>query len=48
MDREATLREIADSKLRLLLAHNRLLKCADATVVDTALFYNAANRKSPP
>ena len=44
----AALREVADSKLRRLLAYNKSGNCADIHVGDSALFYNAQNRKSSP
>ena len=44
----ATLREIAHSKLRRLLARNKTFNCAERDVGDMALFYKAQNRKSSP
>ena len=38
---EAALKEIANSKLRRLLAYNKTFDCADIKVGDTVLFYKA-------
>ena len=48
MAQEAALKEVANSKLRRLLAHNKTFNCADIKVGDTALFYKAPHRKSHP
>ena len=45
---EPTLKEIAKSKLRRLLAHNKTFYCAEIDVGDMALFCKAQNRKSSP
>ena len=44
----ATLKEIANSKLRRPSAHNETFKCAELDVGDMLLFYTARNRKSSP
>ena len=46
--REATLGEIAKSKLRRLLAQNKSFNCTDVAVGDSVLFYKAKSRKSSP
>ena len=43
---EATLKDIAKSKLRRLLARNKTPNCAEIDVGDMAIFYKAQNRKS--
>ena len=45
---EATLKEIANSKLRRSLARNKSSSRADTTVGDSALFYKAQSRKGCP
>ena len=45
---EATLEEVANSKLRRLLARNDTFKCAGIDVGDMVLFYKAQNTKSLP
>ena len=45
---EATLREVANSKLRRLLAHNQTFSCAEIDVGDMVLFFKAQSRKSSP
>ncbi len=48
MAQEATLEEMANSKLRRLLARNRSFNPPDVKVGDPALFYKAVNCKSAP
>ena len=48
MAQEAALKEIADSRLRRLLAFNRSLTCTDAKIGCAALFYKARSKKSAP
>ena len=48
MAQEAALKEVANSKLRRLLAHNKTFNCTDIKVGDTVLFYKAPHRKSHP
>ena len=48
MAQEATLEEIANRKLRRLLAFNMSLTCADVELGDTALFCRAQRKKSAP
>ena len=43
---EAALKEIARSKLRRLLACNKIFVCVDVEVGDVALFYQAPHEKS--
>ena len=45
---EATLKEVANSKLRRLLARNKTFNCAEIDVGDMVLFYKAQSRKSAP
>ena len=45
---EATLREVANSKLRRISAHNQTFNCAEAAVGDMVLFYKTPYRKSSP
>ena len=45
---EAALREIANSKLRRLLAYSKTLDCVDIKVGDSVLFYKAPHKKSNP
>ena len=45
---EATLKEVANSKLRRLLARNKTFNCADVDIGDMVLCYKAQNRKSLP
>ena len=45
---EATLKEIANSMLRRLLARNQTFNCAVIDVGDMVLFFKARNRKSFP
>ena len=45
---EAALKEVADIKLRRLLAYNKSFNCADINLGDSVLFYKAQNRKSLP
>ena len=45
---EAALKEIANSKLRRLLAYNETFDCVDIKVGDTVLFYKAPHKKSNP
>ena len=45
---EATLREVANSKLRRILAHNQTFNCAELAVGDVVLFRKTPNRKSSP
>ena len=44
----ATLKEIANSELRRLLARTKTFSCAEIDVGDMALFYKARSRKSSP
>ena len=48
MAQEAALKEIANSKLRRLLAFNKTFNCTDVKVGDSVLFYKAPHRKSHP
>ena len=48
MAQEAAQKEMANSRLRHLPAQNRSFGCTDAEVGDSALFYEAVNRKSAP
>ena len=45
---EAALKEIANSKLRRLLAYNKTFDCADIKVGGSVLFYKAPRKKSNP
>ena len=45
---EAALKEIANSKLRRILAFNNSIDSADVEVGDEVLFYKAPPRKSAP
>ena len=45
---EAALKEIANSKLRRLLAYDKTFGCVGIKVGDTVLFYKAPQRKSNP
>ena len=45
---EATLKEVANSKLRRILAHNQTFNSSDVKVGDMVIFYKAQNRKSSP
>ena len=45
---EGTLKEIADSKQRRLLARNKTINCPNVAAGDSALFYKAQSRKSSP
>ncbi len=45
---EATLKEVAKSKLRRLLARNKTFNCAEIDVSDMVLFHEAQNKKSLP
>ena len=45
---EATLKEIARSKLRRLLAYSKSFNCADIAGGDDVPFYKAQSRKGPP
>ena len=42
----ATSKEIADNKLRRLLAHNNACECADAHVGDKSIIYGQIGQKS--
>ena len=44
--REAALKEVADSKLRRLLANAKSFICADIPIGDSVLFYKAQHRES--
>ena len=46
MAQEAALNEVANSKLRRLLAHNKSFYSTEATAGDSVLFYKTAHRKS--
>ena len=48
MAQEASLKEVAYSKLRRLLAYNESFKSTDLQIGDTALFYSSAKKKSLP
>ena len=48
MAQGAALKEVANSKLRRLLAYNKTFNCADIKVGDLVLFYKAPHRKSRP
>ena len=48
MAQEAALKEVANSKLRLLLAYDKSFDCADVKFGESALRPGAANRKSTP
>ena len=45
---EATLKEVANSKLGRALARNKTFNCAEIDVGDMVLFYKAQNPKSLP
>ena len=45
---EASLKEIANSKLRRLLAYNKTFDCVDIKVGDTALFLRHLRRRAIP
>ena len=45
---EAALKEIANSKLRRLLAFNKSFNCADIEIGETVLFYMAQSKKGAP
>ena len=45
---EAALKEIANSKLRRLLAYNKTFDSVDIKVGDEVLFYKASQKKSNP
>ena len=45
---EAAMKEIANSKLRRLLAYNKTFECTDIKMGDTVLFYKSPHRKSHP
>ena len=45
---EATLKGVANSKLRRILAHNQTFNCTEVAVGDMVLFYKTPNRKSSP
>ena len=45
---EAALKEIADSKLRILLAYNKTFDSVDIKVGDGVLFYKAPQKTSSP
>ena len=44
MAQEAALKEVANSKLRRQMAHNKTFNCTDIKVGDTVLFYEAPRR----
>ena len=44
--REAALKEVADSKLRRLLANTKSFICADIPIGGSVLFYKSQNRES--
>ena len=44
----ATLKEIANSKLRRLLAHNSFFNCPEIDWGDSVMFYKAQSRRSSP
>ena len=46
--REATLKEVTNSKLRRLLARNKTSNCTEIDVGEMALFYKAQSRKNLP
>ena len=45
---EAALKELANGKLRSLLAYNKSSKCSDVKIGDAALFRKSAKEKSTP
>ena len=45
---EATSREVANSKLRRILAHSQTFNCAEAAVGDMVLFHKTPHRKRSP
>ena len=48
MAQEAALKEIANSKLQGLLAHNQPSECADVRAEGSALLNKMLSRKGPP
>ena len=48
MAREVTLKEIANGRLRRLLAFNESLNCTEAKIGDAVLFCKAQGKKSAP
>ena len=48
MAQEATSNEVANRKLRRLLAYSESFKCTDVQIGGTAFFFDAMNRKSTP
>ena len=48
MAQEAALKEVANSKLRSLLAYNQSFICADVKIGDTSLLRKSTNKKSAP
>ena len=48
MARDAALKEIANGRLRRLLAFNKSLTCTDVKTGDAVLFYSAQSKKSGP
>ena len=48
MTQKAALKEIANSRLRKLLALNKSSTCTDTQIGDAVLFYKAQSRKSAP
>ena len=48
MAREAASKEVANSKLRRLLAYNKSFNCADVKIGDAVLLNKSTNKKSSP
>ena len=48
MAQEAALKEIANSRLRRLLAYNKSFTCADVKIGDTVRLYKAQSKESTP
>ena len=48
MAQEAALREIANSRLRRLLALNKSFSCTDVKIGGAVLFFKARSKKSAP
>ena len=48
MEQEAALAEVANSKLRRLLAYNKSRNCTDVKIGATPLVYRTANKESTP
>ena len=48
MAQEAALKEVANSKLRCLLAYNKSFNCTDVAIGDSVLLHETVTRKSTP